>query len=51
MRTRAKTVVESVDGTCSGGDKEREKCQVRDNHCEPVSGTKLTTTKDMLSIM
>ena len=40
VRTRAKTVMESVDGTCTGEDKDRQKCQIRNNRCEPVSGTK-----------
>ena len=39
VRSRTKTVVESVNGTCTGGDKETEKCQIRNNHCEPILGT------------
>ena len=47
-RTRAKTVVESVNGTCSGGEKDTQPCQIRTNHCEPLSGTKSILHKEFI---
>ena len=40
VRTRTKTVVESGNGIGTGEEKDREPCQIRTNHCEPLSGTK-----------
>jgi len=37
-KTRAKEVVESAGGTCSGGEKETQPCQIRTNVCEPLPG-------------
>ena len=50
-RVRTNTTGQSGKDSCTGLRKEKKRCQIRNNHCEPLSGTQITQCNIYLHIV